>query len=347
MPISQFGAFSEPGYLAVSDPYDKPKKGMDKLGAFKPGGQPKVLKYEGFDPLYVNEPYYDILSKPKAAPKEGDEVRAPGPLPPAPSPAPPPEPPGPAPPTPPAQASALRPPWRVQEKAPINPPFKPSHPMKKSVGLGDYFGTLGGTIEHIDDPAPGSRKMKGQVTHKQPNIKTNPCQKGTYGFVGTTLGERMGRTGKGVAGEYAYQSDPYSERLTKADVEARRQTFVPFKPASGYKKRGPGNPERELGKPYDYVPEEEGTKGQRSKFERPAVVPFKPSHPPRSGWDGTLGAYPGYVNDPVAAKLAATAGAAKANRDKANVAPWRPGGAPRGGPHPSIVQLNMSIKGSF
>ena len=35
MPISLFGAFSEPGYLAVADPYDKPKPKDAKTGAFK------------------------------------------------------------------------------------------------------------------------------------------------------------------------------------------------------------------------------------------------------------------------------------------------------------------------
>ena len=32
MPISLFGAFSEPGYLAVADPYDKPKPKDAKTG---------------------------------------------------------------------------------------------------------------------------------------------------------------------------------------------------------------------------------------------------------------------------------------------------------------------------
>lgn len=35
MPVSTFGAFSEPGYLAVSDPYDKPKQKRPDLGAFR------------------------------------------------------------------------------------------------------------------------------------------------------------------------------------------------------------------------------------------------------------------------------------------------------------------------
>lgn len=54
------------------------------------------------------------------------------------------------------------------------------------------------------------------------------------------------------------QSDPYSLPMTKAEVAARKPTFAPFKPSSGFKKLGPGTLGREVGKPYEYVPESDG-----------------------------------------------------------------------------------------
>ena len=72
------------------------------------------------------------------------------------------------------------------------------------------------------------------------------------------------------------------------------------------------------------------------------MVPFRPSHPSRSGWDGTIGRYPGYINDPIPAKLARTSQSAKQERNKLRQVPaWRPNGIAKDGPHPSIVQLNM------
>lgn len=89
--------------------------------------------------------------------------------------------------------------------------------LQASVGLGDYYGTLGGVVPHVDDPGPNTKLKKGDVKHRLPNIRTNPCSKGTYGFIGTTLGERMGRQGRGVVGEYSYMvsagMDTYSSTL--------------------------------------------------------------------------------------------------------------------------------------
>ena len=168
----------------------------------QPGGKPKVLKYEGFVPLFVNEPYRDLLS--------GDVPSEEGP-------------------------------GKAKEEGKGPAPFRPSHPMKarpgtdaaitaavnlswvtgyhvagtwpmvgvfrpqKSVGLGDYYGTLGGMMAHIDDPGPNRKLKKGDVKHMLPNIRTSPHQRGTYGFIGLTLGEKMGRKGKGYTGEYAYE----------------------------------------------------------------------------------------------------------------------------------------------
>lgn len=80
-------------------------------------------------------------------------------------------------------------------------------------------------------------------------------------------------------------------------------------------------------------------------MERPALVPFRPSHPPKSGYNGTLGPYPGYVNDPVDPKLSKTSADAKKEREKLGSVPaWRPGGIAKEGPHPSVIMVNMRFK---
>ena len=112
------------------------------------------LKSDDFIPLYVNEPYADGL-KP-LPPKEGQKRPEPA---------------------------------FVQPAA-----FKPSHPMKESVGLGDYFGIIGPPPEYQADPVKDKELKKGSITFKQPNVKTNPPVKGTYGMYGQTLSERQVRT---------------------------------------------------------------------------------------------------------------------------------------------------------
>ena len=79
-----------------------------------------------------------------------------------------------------------------------------------------------------------------------------------------------------MAGEYNYVSDPYCEVKTKAGVEAARPKWTAFKPASGYKKRGPGQLDRETGEPYKY----EGMdhpKGPTQKVALSQLTPFRPT----------------------------------------------------------------------
>ncbi len=66
--------------------------------------------------------------------------------------------------------------------------FKPSSPMKASACPGDYIGTLGGKIEHVDAAAAAEKpKQKGDIVSQPRNIVTSPAKKGGFGTIKTTL----------------------------------------------------------------------------------------------------------------------------------------------------------------
>jgi len=219
--------------------------------------------------------------------------------------------------------------------------------MKKSVGLGDYFGTLGGTVAHIAQEPP-KKLTKGMVVHPIRNIQTNPAKKGSYGMYGFTLSERQGAPG--VCGEYQYHSDPYCTKLTKEMVDARPKLDAPFRPAhiTNMGLRGPGWNDRNIGEPIPYVIEGPANpKTKQSVAEAaPKYAPFKPSHPPKSGQYSTLEKYPDYHADPIAPKLEKAKMESTLERSKRMAAGWKPshtGKIP--GPTRSVVQFNMTTRG--
>lgn len=135
-------------------------------------------------------------------------------------------------------------------------PFRPGNPPKHGDG---FYGTcgyqdkrspafpIGGRIPYMEQ---GDRKgkQKGDVVNAPFNVTTNPVRKGTFGYVGTTIGvpstagER--RAWKGVAGEYAYVPDPYdAARIAEKEYKKKLPPFVsetPFRPANPPKRGGAG-----------------------------------------------------------------------------------------------------------
>ena len=129
-------------------------------------------------------------------------------------------------------------------------PFRPSQPMKQSSGLGDYYGCLGKPNVHIGARASENQLKKGDVTLKTSNIKTNPSKKGSYGTIGTTLGEKLGKVG--AVGEYKYVSCDYewARKDAVASAKGSREKNVsnePFKPCSPAKKGGSRLPRADPG----------------------------------------------------------------------------------------------------
>jgi hypothetical protein len=60
-------------------------------------------------------------------------------------------------------------------------PFKPGTPMKKSAGLGDFYGTLGGKVVYKEQGELNARRKKGDFPPLPPNILTNPGKKVSCG----------------------------------------------------------------------------------------------------------------------------------------------------------------------
>jgi len=238
---------------------------------------------------------------------------------------------------------------KAKEKNVSENPFKPTNPPKLAAGnLGSNFGTVGysnkltpafpegGRIPYVPQ-GDEKRKKKGEVTHEPYNIVTNPTKKGTFGYIGTTLGVPNAgaekRAWKGVAGEYAYVPDPYdSARIAEREWKKKQPKAIsdtPFRPANPPKRGGPGmwgghraiaDHPKDCGGAissfHPYIPtgmEVKKTKADvaAAKYKDPYDrTAFKPSNPPRKGgpgfWgcgkkgggSGTLNSFPEATADP-------------------------------------------------
>jgi len=98
-------------------------------------------------------------------------------------------------------------------------PFKPSSPPKKPVGLGTYYGTIGGVFPH-EQEYENTKKGEKAVPPKDQKrpIYTSPSKRGTYGYLGLTIS-------KGP--EYKYETDPFDHTMDKKkelEEERKKQT---------------------------------------------------------------------------------------------------------------------------
>jgi hypothetical protein len=226
-------------------------------------------------------------------------------------------------------------------------PFRPSQPMKQSSGLGDYYGCLGKPNVHLGARASESQLKKGDVTFNTSNIKTNPSKKGSYGTIGTTLGEKVGKVG--AVGEYKYVGCDYESARKDAAASAKgsREKFVsnePFKPCSPAKKGGPGFLGRTLapkGKrhgvcgEYEYKETGPAPRSKTEKFE----TSFKPSQASMSD------VYqPEYIPDPLDAKKAAEKEWKRKEMEKIEgKEPFRPSSFPKSTTTISVLAKNLSM----
>mmetsp|Transcript_32491 Transcript_32491/g.92084 ORF Transcript_32491/g.92084 Transcript_32491/m.92084 type:complete len:322 (-) Transcript_32491:182-1147(-) len=319
-PPGKYGCFSEPSYIGVGDPYTKPKsntgrdQGLNFKASTRKSGKLNDGCFDKFKPLYEKETY-----------EEGTKNRV-------------------------AAITARN------SKRMTDMPFKPGTPMKSSSGLGDFYGTFGGKTKYIEQGSFLHQKKKGDFVSMPPNIVTNPIKKGSYGYCKTTLSEKHpGRKTKGVCGEYEYIPDPFEgggamNRLSK--LQATRSMLVsdlPFKPSSpakrgtyGYIKTNIGN--KAGGSMGEFKYREQGP----SAHVRPSTVdtPFRPSHPPKSGFNATLSRFPLYAADPMEPKIAETKRIREEALSKMQSTAWAP--EPKGcksGPVDSIMKKNTSLFG--
>lgn len=178
--------------------------------------------------------------------------------------------------------------------------FRYTSPSKKSSGLGTYYGCF-------SEKAPFKHETeyvvlkKGELPEKvsaQPrNITTGPAKKGTYGFVGTTLGK---------GDEYQYISDPYDagkeKQANEAKEGAKKLIGPAFKAACKRVEYFDSHPNVAASKIYSLDKPLPARKPEPPKKEVQIPIPFKPASPSKRGISGTLTKYPEYKEDPYEAK---------------------------------------------
>lgn len=171
---------------------------------------------------------------------------------------------------------------------------------------------------------------------------TNPAKKGTYGYRGTTLGEKGGTHGS--VGELPYDGARRAEVENATQSIAQRVTDKPFKPANPSKKGGSGVPGRTLGGKgagvcgeYAYIVSPPAKPEEDVKLEH---GPFRPSNPPKQGYNCTV--FPKYQEDPLDLKLKREKEAKKAElQRKANQAKFVPASTLKSGATASILRKNL------
>jgi len=309
---NKYGLFSEPGYVSISDPYVK--KGKENSRSYGLNMKAAVQKSgKNNDALFTKfTPLYkDEKYEPTFAEKTAERRQG-------------------------------------KEKNITDNPFRPSKPMQKTCGLGNYFGCIGPKLEHKPEFSAVPKK-KGDFEPGPRNIVTNPLKKGTFGFRGTTLGEKLGRSG--AAGEYSYVESRYDLARQKevADAKeslAKRVSDAPFKPTHPGKKGGAGVPGRTLGGKGAGVAGEYGYVAEGPKAPQHGdhvEVPFRPSHPPKLGHNATLNRFPEYREDPIELKIArkkeAIAAEKELMKDKSAFVP--PGGI-KAGATASVLRKNLN-----
>eukprot|EP00761_Pharyngomonas_kirbyi_P011634 gb/GECH01011660.1/.p1 GENE.gb/GECH01011660.1/~~gb/GECH01011660.1/.p1 ORF type:complete len:292 (+),score=88.15 gb/GECH01011660.1/:1-876(+) len=175
--------------------------------------------------------------------------------------------------------------YRNQEKKKIKGgAFLPSSPSKKATGPGAYDGCFGKQPPH--EPDHGEKKKKPA---EPKNILTSPGKRGTYGVPGITLGK-----------SYKYEPDPYDLPKEKEKEEfkkqKKKQISGPFCSMSHSKDFFDSQPSVAASRIYSRdTPLPPEKKHEKSKS---VSVPFKPSSPPKHGYNSTFTKFPEYKEDP-------------------------------------------------
>eukprot|EP00695_Tsukubamonas_globosa_P002974 TRINITY_DN421_c0_g1_i3.p1 TRINITY_DN421_c0_g1~~TRINITY_DN421_c0_g1_i3.p1 ORF type:complete len:294 (+),score=70.31 TRINITY_DN421_c0_g1_i3:169-1050(+) len=165
--------------------------------------------------------------------------------------------------------------------------FKPSSPPKRSSGSGNYYGCIGGVYTHEKE----FETEKARDTSPQPkNVLTNPSRKGTFGVPNTTIGK-----------SFEYVPDPY-ESVKKKEIDERkastsRNVAGPFKGMSHGLDFFDSQPNVAASRVYT-IDKPIEAREEAPKKEAPIPTPFKPSSPPKIGYNSTLQRFPEYKEDP-------------------------------------------------
>mmetsp|Transcript_5963 Transcript_5963/g.15189 ORF Transcript_5963/g.15189 Transcript_5963/m.15189 type:complete len:321 (-) Transcript_5963:304-1266(-) len=312
---NKYGLFTETAYIGVGDPYND-KDVMAQSSRFKGLNMKAALRKTGKADNVCFDKFKPLYEQEKylLTNEEKEAKRA-------------------------AMVSA-----KVTDK-----PFKPTSKTKVSSGLGNYHGTIGPKYPNLGSGTKDQLKKGDPALEPAPRqIQTNPSKKGTYGFRGTTLGERIGAGG--AVGEYSYKGDEYDgvRKAENAANAAGREKMqpAPFRPANPPKKGGAGVPGVTMGGKgkgvcgeYEY---QELGPAPLEKADDKIEKPFRPSHPPKLGPNGTLNKFPKYMEDPLDLKLAKDKEARRAEMDRlGKVAPFVPPSTTKKGATASVLRMNL------
>jgi hypothetical protein len=177
---------------------------------------------------------------------------------------------------------------------------------KKSSGLGNYYGTIGG--RHLHEGEKEAKAPPAAPAELEPRqVQTMPAKKGRFNTPGISFGCPQP---KGVAHklgkEFEYQSDPYNT-ARKLEMEMR---------AASKKARQP-QPFKSMSRSADYFDETKTGIASRvyEAVAMPALKeapppparasdkPFYPSKPAKSGSAGMLNKFPAHMEDPESEKF--------------------------------------------
>lgn len=195
--------------------------------------------------------------------------------------------------------------------------FKFTNPGKRSAGLGNHYGCFDNGLKHETEYVV---LKKGEIPDKsQPkpkNIITGPAKRGTYGYIGTTLGK---------GDEYRYISDPYDaekrRQAQEAKENAKKMQAAAFKAATKRVDYFDSQPNVAASKIYSLDKPLPARKPEPPAKVPAIAQPFKPSSPPKRGVTGTIGKSYEYKEDPYEAKEKAER--EQRLRNKAQVV-WKP-----------------------
>lgn len=166
-------------------------------------------------------------------------------------------------------------------------PFYPSKPASRSwFSKGTQFGCIGPQYQHekeFDEEA-----LKAAAREPVPkNLYTSPGKKGTYGFPGTTMGKPLD-----------LMDEPYlvSRELEKVERKVAREKIS--KGFISTHKSATGLFDNNI---YSYNP---GDWAEKPKERKPPLEKsFRPTHPPKKGYNCTINSFPEYKEDPEEVKL--------------------------------------------
>eukprot|EP01137_Pigoraptor_chileana_P010369 Opistho-2@59875 len=196
--------------------------------------------------------------------------------------------------------------------------FKPVGTSPKPSGSGSFFGTFGGPLPSLSG-ASVPDKPKRPVGK---NFLTNPGKRGTgYGYLNVTIGT-----------PYAYSSDTYDamQKQMKEERERHKQRLVgkAFINNHAPKSVFDTNP---------YATDKEFPAKEHDEEKKLDKLPFRPSHPAKSGVWGCFESYPAHDsgNEPAEPPV-------RKERHQAPI--FRPSGGSKSIPFKSIVEMNVPLR---